>query len=505
MTDSISCPRCHKALGRLSVCPGCLLEAELPPLRFGDHLELGDLIGEGGMGSVFRATDLRLDRQVAVKLLTLPTSPAERDSSGKALKSGDLVNINDLTARLKREARALAQLSHPGIVAIHDAGEIDGQPYLVMSLVDGPNLRNAPALAPERIRRLGVELAEALAYAHDHGIVHRDLKPENILIAPHGGAVLVDFGIARGSLSGVNWTLTHADKAAGSLHYMAPEALQGAPPDPRMDIYGLGVVLYERLTGHLPQGAFARLPEPWDAVIRQALATQPEGRFADAHAMARALAGLPLTHRSALGHDDLSSDERSFTRALAALQTVATAVAIWALYLCIMPRAIPASEVEALTMLPDRAPLPDGRVVVWARFVPGAILAALFVNAGAILAYGLLRRHWRREGLERFLPHENVPESGWVLAFGIFNLLGFLARLGLEQTSLDGLSAFIPILGGLFEAVTLYFAWLTALELWRKMRPLAREWRLWVGLLLSAIPPICEYFRYVGAWVAPGI
>ncbi len=486
-----SCPRCHRDLGRLTLCPACLLDAQLPPILFGEHLELGDLIGEGGMGSVFRALDLRLDRQVAVKLLNRPTDEQS--------------DAQELTARLKREARALAQLDHPGIVTIHDAGEIDGQPFLVMSLVDGPNLRDTPTLAPEQLRRLGAEIAEALAYAHDHGIVHRDLKPENILIAPHGGAVLVDFGIARGSLPGENWTLTRADQAAGSWHYMAPETLQGASPDPRMDIYGLGVVLYERLTGQLPQGAFARLPAPWDAVIRQALTTQPEDRFADARAMARALRSLPLAQQPESNRESLSSDEHSFIRALAALQTVATAVAIWALYVCIMPRAILASEVEPLTMLPDPVPLADGRVVVWAQFVPGAILAALFVNAGAILAYGLLRRHWRREGIDRFLPQESVRESRWVLGLGIFNLLGFLGRLGLEQTSFAGLSAFVPILGGLSEAVTIYLAWMTALELWRNQRPLIKEWRLWAGLLLSAIPPICEYFRYLEAWSAPAL
>src|SRR5262245_43135037 len=143
------CVRCSAPVaGGLGLCSLCLLDAPLPSIRLGEHLELHDLIGEGAMGSVFRATDHKLNREVAVKLL--PT---------RTVQQGDLID------RLKRESRVLATLDHPGIVTLHDSGEIDGQPYLVMSLVRGPSLRSATALSPRQIRELGQQICDALQYA----------------------------------------------------------------------------------------------------------------------------------------------------------------------------------------------------------------------------------------------------------------------------------------------------------------------------------------------------
>jgi serine/threonine protein kinase len=465
------------------VCPICLLDEPLPSVMLGDSLELHDLLGEGAMGSVFRATDHKLKREVAVKLL--PKGQTES---------------RELAERLKRESRALATLNHPGIITIHDCGDIDGQPYLVMSLVDGPSLRAEGRLSSYRVKQLGQQVCDALQYAHERGIVHRDIKPENILLRPDGSAVLADFGIARSALQGSDWTITAEHHAAGSPHYMAPEAFKGAAPDPRMDIYGLAVVLYELLTGELPQGAFARLDQPWDTVIRRALATDPNQRFADAAAFGRALSALPTEgDAGASSSVELPVDEHVFLRALAALQTLASAAVIWAIYLSILPQAIVAADVEPLMMLPG-PPMADGRVIILARFVPSAVLAALFVTAVALLGYGLLRRHWRREGLERYRPNAPVRTSRWVLALGVFNVVGFSVRLLLDQLSFDRLTAFVPILGGISEAVTIYLCWLTFLGLELNRRPVLREWRLWLGLVLSAVPPLVELTRYLSTW-----
>lgn len=481
------CPVCGARLRQPGeVCALCLLDAPLPEIQLGDHLLLHELVGEGAMGAVFRATDLRLQRSVAVKLL------------GADL---ELAASQELKARLQRESRALSRLSHPGIVPIFEAGEIEGQSYLVMPLIEGQSVDEIRGASDAEILSWGAALADALDYAHRHGIVHRDVKPQNILLREDGSPVLIDFGIARSAEKNQNWTVTAHDRAAGTLAYMAPEALRGAPPDPRMDIYSLGVVLYELIVGDVPQGAFPRLRAPWDRLIRQALDPDPDARFGDAAAFARALRALSPRNSQAFEHRaELEADEGSFLRAVAALLTVASAVAIWAIYLCIMPRAILASEVEPIAMLPQGPPLADGRVVTLARFLPGPILAAVAANALALLAYGFLRRHWRREGLHVERPLVPVSTSRWVLGLGAFNLAGFVFRLAVEQTSFRTWTAYVPIFGGLSEAFTIYLSWLTALELWRRQRPFHREWRLWLGLALSAIPPVSEYLRYIREW-----
>lgn len=484
--SGMRCELCGAPRRGAELCAVCLLEAPLPESKLGEHLVLHELLGEGAMGVVFRATDLRLQRSVAVKLLGTELQPGEAE---------------ELKARLQRESRALSRLSHPGIVPIHEAGEIDGQSYMVMPLIDGRSLADMHAPDDQQILAWGAALADALDYAHRQGIVHRDVKPQNILLREDGSPVLIDFGIARSADKNQKWTLTAQGHAAGTLAYMAPEALRGASPDPRMDVYSLGVVLYELIVGDVPQGAFPRLRPPWDRLIRRALDPDPEARFADAAAFARALRALsPRSTQSIELEEGLAPDEGSFLRAVAAVLTVASAVAIWAIYLCIMPRAIPASEVEPLAMIPQGAPLADGRVVTLARFLPAPVLAAVGANALALLVYGFLRRHWRREGLDIERPELSVASSRWVLALGAFNLAGFLFRLAAEQTSLRAWTAYVPILGGLSEAFTIYLAWLSALELWRRSRPLYREWRLWLGLALSAVPPVSEYFRYLREW-----
>ena len=475
------CSGCGSAQAQGSaLCPRCLLERPLPALVLGDQLELGELIGAGGMGSVFRARDLRLQRDVAVKLLSTAAGAPGLGAE-----------------RLEREARTLALLTHPNIVTVYQVAESDGQPFIAMELLTGGSLAEKLPLPAHDVARIGVELCDALAYAHARGVVHRDLKPHNVLFRDDGRAVLGDFGIARLRGEGAaGWTLTADGMVAGTPDYMAPEARKGAPPDPRMDLYALGVLLYEALTGELPRGAFARLPPAWDRVIRRALAPDPAERFADAAAFARALRGIDPAPPA---NDALSSDELSFMRAVAGMQTAASAVLLWALYLSATPRVLAADQLQPLIML-DSRPLPDGRIVSLARFEIGPMLGAVIASGLAVGCYALLRRHWRHEGLERVQPDQPVAASALVLGLGAFNVVGYGARLALQALGFAPAVAFIPILGGISEAVTVYLAWMTCLELWRRHRPLHREWRLWLGLALSAVPPVSELLHYLHRW-----
>lgn len=187
-------------------------------------------LGQGGMGIVYRAHDTLLDRAVAVKLLT----DAGLGAEGRA--------------RLLREARAAARLNHPNIVGVYDAGEAENQPFIVMELVEGESLYAQWPIPLENVVGLAEQICAALDHAHTHGIVHRDLKLENILLTPDGVIKLTDFGLARSVAS----RLTSEGLMLGTVFYLAPELALGQPFDGRADLYALGVLLYELVTGKLP-------------------------------------------------------------------------------------------------------------------------------------------------------------------------------------------------------------------------------------------------------------
>ena len=240
------------------------------------HLEMEEVIGRGGMGIVYRARQRSLDRPVAVKLLPPHPQPAgESDSS--------------FADRFQREARTLARLQHPNIVTIYDSGMTGECFYFVMELVDGINLRRLMKNGPvplDQVLGVLVPICDALAYAHDRGIVHRDLKPENILINRSGTAKLADFGLAKllqHPKDAAN--LTTPDQVMGTMHYMAPEQVeQPMHTDHRADVYAMGVVLYEMLTGELPLGRFpapsavAAVPTAFDDLVFDALAKNRDAR-----------------------------------------------------------------------------------------------------------------------------------------------------------------------------------------------------------------------------------
>lgn len=302
MTETSStppkCPRCAADLPADSVaglCPRCLMAEAMqptqadpastpaqPPLtpdELAPHfpqLDIIECLGRGGMGVVYKARQKSLNRLVALKLLA-----PERVTEAK------------FAERFSREAQALAALNHPSIVTIYDFGEAGGFYFLLMEFVDGVNLRQAMKagrFTPEQALAVVPPVCEALQYAHEHGIVHRDIKPENLLLDKDGRVKIADFGIAKmlGEEAGVG---LDESQPAGTPEYMAPEQKDHQRTDHRADIYSLGVVLYEMLTGELPA---ARLQPPsrkvqidvrLDEVVLRALEKIPELRYQTAAEM----------------------------------------------------------------------------------------------------------------------------------------------------------------------------------------------------------------------------
>jgi len=342
------CPGCGKALAAdapQGICPECLMKAGfgtaagteagggsgfVPPTvqelaKLFPQLEILELIGRGGMGAVYKARQPGLDRLVAFKILP----PQTGSDPGFA-------------ERFTREARALARLSHPNIVPVYDFGQVSGagvspatgasRPsaamitggtpapplhYFIMEYVDGANLRQleqAGRLSPREALSIITQICEALQFAHDEGIVHRDIKPENVLVDKKGRVKIADFGLAKilGRES-IALRLTGARDVMGTPHYMAPEQIEHPHDvDHRADIYSLGVVFYEMLTGELPLGRFAapskkvQVDVRLDEVVLHALEKEPGRRYQHASQVKTDLESIaarpsspspPLTHR----------------------------------------------------------------------------------------------------------------------------------------------------------------------------------------------------------------
>lgn len=318
MTDTIHCPDCGLPLpsdAPQGECPRCLLrvglesqpavagvapsgvapiavtrtssgQAHFVPPTVADlqqripQYEILELIGQGGMGAVYKARQRGLERLVAIKILPFEVSqPAYSQQQHAAFAE-----------RFSREARALALLSHPHIVAVHDFGQAEGMCYFVMEYVAGVNLRQAiqaGKMNPAEALAIVPQICEALQFAHDEGVVHRDIKPENILIDMRGRVKIADFGLAK--LLGTQTpehSLTGTQQVMGTLRYMAPEQMFGSKEvDHRADIFSLGVVFYELLTGELPIGRFAPPSKKsvcdarLDDVVLRALEAEPAERY----------------------------------------------------------------------------------------------------------------------------------------------------------------------------------------------------------------------------------
>jgi eukaryotic-like serine/threonine-protein kinase len=249
-------------------------DAKLPAgVRLGPY-EILDLLGEGGMGAVYRARDTRLDRIVAIKLL-------RRELTGRA----------DARKRFRREAQAISSLNHPHVCSLYDIGDQDGIDYLVMEYVEGETLANRLSRARlpiDQALRYGKQIAEALAAAHRQGIIHRDLKSANIMVTPAGVKVL-DFGMAKfEEPARAAATMTTSRAIMGTPAYMAPEQLEGKTCDARTDIYALGLVLREMVSGERAP-AMPLQPAALDRVVSTCLAADPAERWQSAHDVRLAL------------------------------------------------------------------------------------------------------------------------------------------------------------------------------------------------------------------------
>ena len=361
------------------------------------QLEIGELIGQGGMGFVYKATQRHLDRDVALKILhaELQQDPA-------------------FAKRFEREAQALAKLNHPNIVSVFDSGHTEaGDYYFVMEYVDGVNLRDVlhgGHLEPEKALAVVPQVCDALQYAHEQGIVHRDIKPENILIDSRGQVKIADFGLAKLlNPSSKNENLSHVGQRMGTAHYMAPEQVQDATDvDHRADIYSLGVVFYEMLTGELPIGRFSppsqsvKLDGRLDKVVLKTLESRPEQRYQQASdlkteielivtpwprrpgiraASSTMIMGMPLWS-VAFGPDLEKGEVRGHAHGIFALGEIATGIV-----------AVGAVAVGVFTL----APISIGVIALGAVAMGGVSMGAVSIG---ILSYGAVALGVFAYGLE---------------------------------------------------------------------------------------------------------
>ncbi|MDR3288518.1 MAG: Stk1 family PASTA domain-containing Ser/Thr kinase [Peptococcaceae bacterium] len=273
---------------------------------FGRRYEVIEQIGSGGMAIVYKAKDILLNRIVTIKVLR-----------------EQFLSDEDFIRRFRREAQSAASLSHTNIVSIYDVGKDGEIEYIVMEYVEGRNLkeiiRNYAPLLPDQAIYITKQIAEAIKHAHAHKIIHRDIKPHNILITEDGGAKVTDFGIARAVSAA---TVTHTGDIVGSVHYLSPEQARGVQSNEQSDLYSLGIILYELLTGKIPYDgetpiaiALKHLQEQpvppsklnpkirpeLEAVIMKAIAKDAEERYASADALLRDLEriqdGRPIAER----------------------------------------------------------------------------------------------------------------------------------------------------------------------------------------------------------------
>jgi len=404
MQPDNQCPQCGGAVpagAPEGLCPACLLKQaampdsqprapqfEPPPIeevaKLFPQLEILALLGKGGMGAVYKARQPALDRVVALKILpalaaAAPVSPLDKPESPFA-------------ERFNREARALAKLSHPNIVAVFEFGQAGGMPFIIMEFVDGANLRQLlreRKFSPREALAVIGQICDALQYAHDEGVVHRDIKPENILIDRKSRVKIADFGLAKIMGGGPDAHLTVEGQSMGTPHYMAPEQVEHPQDvDHRADIFSLGVVFYELLTGELPLGKFplpsskVRIDVRLDDVVLRALEKEPERRYQQASEV-----------RSRLENITQSSGQ--------APPIIANATA---------PQAAPSPRVRFfLEVALETVALGNLGVVFWSYYVSGfpRTLPFLFVNLLFAVLSGFLAQHYFKSTFAKFV---------WVLA-----------------------------------------------------------------------------------------
>ncbi len=341
---SQACPKCGACLpveATAGLCPRCLMEGALSqtmpdtlPMTDRErpspadlaphfpHLDILEYLGRGGMGVVYKARQKSLNRLVALKLLAPESVGDER-----------------FAKRFAKEAQALAALNHPNIVTIYDFGQAGGFYYLLMEFVDGVNLRQAmqaSKFTPEEALAIVPPICVALQYAHEHGVVHRDIKPENLLLDKEGHVKIADFGIAK--MLNVETTEVGVTESlhAGTPQYMAPEQKECRPTDHRADIYSLGVLLYELLTGELPGKPLTPPSKKvivdvrLDEIVLRALDENPERRYqtiAEVKTLVETVASATEAQRQGLTTS--ARKHRLFTRVGIAVLLMSSIAATW--------------------------------------------------------------------------------------------------------------------------------------------------------------------------------
>lgn len=362
-----------------------------------DRYELGDLVASGGMGTVHRGTDTKLDRAVAIKFLR-----------------ADMAGQEDLRSRFEAEARAAGRLSHPNVVAVFDTGEHEGAPFIVMELLSGRTLADEAAAGPatqDRAREVLAQILSALRASHGQGILHRDLKPGNVLVTSDGSVKVTDFGVAK-MAEGLD--LTVAGMMLGTPAYLAPERIAGEPATEASDIYSLGVVIYEFLAGRKPFEADTPLgliraiqddPVPpleaerpdldplLLAVVNRAMARDPAQRYPSAAAAQKDLIGPPAG-TAKLDDTTLVEGTADPTRVIEAPGSADPTGVIDA------PGSVDRTGVFEAPGSLDRtdptlvgSPAPASRASVWTRMAPrqriGVVMAGLLVVVSLIFARSL--------------------------------------------------------------------------------------------------------------------
>lgn len=421
------------------------------------HYRILEPLGRGGMGEVFAAEDTRLHRRVALKVLPaiLAADPMHRE-------------------RFEREARAVAALNHPHIVTIHSVEEHDGRLFLTMELVDGKPLSEViprGGMPLDRLLRIAIDVADAMAAAQQQGITHRDLKPGNVVITPGGRAKVLDFGLAKLrdaeiAAAGEDMTrmtsggdLTGEGKIVGTVAYMSPEQAEGKPVDPRSDIFSLGVILHQMATGERPfkgdtnvsiisaiikdtpkpiTDSNPDLPSDLARIVRRCLAKDPERRYQTAADLRNELEDLKQDSGSAAvpAPRTVARGKAAIIVALVALAAGAGAVAVWQRRAAATPPAEASFTVDRFARLTSTgtafvaAISPDGRYVVHAKQEP--------------TGFGLWMRQTATSSDVRIVPPADVRFDG--LTFGPDgNYVYYNAYPGLS-----GVAALyrVPVLGG---------------------------------------------------------
>ena len=405
--------------------------------------EIQSPLGAGGMGEVYRARDTRLGRDVAVKILP-------------ELFAGD----NERLRRFEQEARAVAALNHPNILAIHDIGEQGGAPYIVSELLEGESLRTAldrGALPLRKTVEYGVQIAHGLAAAHEKGIVHRDLKPENIFLTKDGRTKILDFGLAKlaqiPSESSNELTLTamrtEAGVVMGTASYMAPEQVRGEAVDPRTDIFAFGAVLYEMLCGSRAlrrdtaaetmtavlkedppelSGPVRAVSSTLDRIVRRCLEKNPEERFQSARDLSFALSALSGSETSAAARVPTAAAvgrTRLFPWAAAGLAMVAVAAVAW----FVARRPEPTTRMQFSLAVPDEMSISH-----MALSRDGAMLA--FVSPEESSALPML--YVQRVGSSNVTPLAGTQGASYPFWSPDDAYVGFFANGKLQKIAISG-------------------------------------------------------------------